>query len=373
MTTNKKTFEEFGIDFQEKTIQALLSDKSWAQQMSDIIDIEYFEIEYLKYICKKYFEYFKSYKTFPTIKLLAILINQDFKEDCISNIILSKTIEYLHRIKSNPDVCDLQFIKDKAFDFCRRQAFKIALEKACEDVLNDNYDNVVNRLKNAICAGTPTSFGHDFFNDYEKRFSNSTRNPIPTGMYEFDKKEILNGGLGRGELGVIIGGAGVGKSHFLVMLGSNAIKLGLNVLHYTFELSEVISGIRYDSNICEISSTDVTDNKEKILNTYSDLKSSLGNLWIKEYPSRFATINTLRTHLEKLYLTKNFFPDLIIIDYADIMRSTKGYDSLRHELKLIYEDLRSWAVEINVPIWTGSQANRESFDHEVVELKSICK
>ena len=56
---------------------------------------------------------------------------------------------------------------------------------------------------------------------------------------------------------------------------------------------------------------------------------------------------------------KGFKPGLIIIDYADIMRSTRQYDSLRHELKLIYEELRNLAMELGIPVWTASQANRE--------------
>ena len=98
---------------------------------------------------------------------------------------------------------------------------------------------------------------------------------------------------------------------------------------------------------------------------------NLGRIFIKEYPAGYATINTLKAHLDKLQLTKDFVPDIILIDYADIMRSTRKYDSLRHELKLIYEELRSWATEIGIPIWTASQINREGSNHDVIELKNI--
>ena len=68
---------------------------------------------------------------------------------------------------------------------------------------------------------------------------------------------------------------------------------------------------------------------------------------------------------------KNFKPSLIIIDYADIMKSSKSYDSLRHELKLVYEELRNLAMELNIPIWTASQSNREGSSSNIVGLENM--
>jgi replicative DNA helicase len=78
----------------------------------------------------------------------------------------------------------------------------------------------------------------------------------------------------------------------------------------------------------------------------------------------------IRNHIEKLSL-KGFIPSLIVIDYADIMRSSRTFDSLRHELKLVYEELRNLAMELNLPIWTASQANREASGAEVVGLENM--
>jgi len=370
--TTVQTFNQFGNNFQEKIMQALLTDKKWAQQMEEIIDVEFFDLEYLKYLATQYFAYFKKYKGFPTLQLLITIVKDDFKTENKKNtVLLSQIISYITRIKTNPDVNDLKFVKDKSFDFCRRQAFKLALEEAVELVLVDQYDDIVNKMKHAISVGTPYSVGHDFFEDYEARFSKMHRTPVPTGMKELDKKHVFNGGIGKGELAVVCAPTGVGKSHFLIMLGCNAIRVGLNVLHYTFELSETVTGIRYDSNLCDVNSTYVPEQKEKILQHYDDNGTKMGRLFIKEYPTSYASINTLRAHLEKLQLQKNFVPDVILVDYADVMRSTRKYDSLRHELKLVYEELRGWASEIAVPIWTASQVNRDGSNNDVIELKNI--
>lgn len=158
------------------------------------------------------------------------------------------------------------------------------------------------------------------------------------------------------------------NSHFLTFLGAHALRNNVDVLHYTMELSEAAVGRRYDSNLCEIDSNDVIEGKDNIIEKYNSMK--LGRLMIKEFPTNTATIYTLRSHIERLDL-KGFRPGLIIIDYADIMRSTRQYDSLRHELKLIYEELRGFAGEKLLPVWTASQANKEGSTTDIVDLGNM--
>jgi len=160
------------------------------------------------------------------------------------------------------------------------------------------------------------------------------------------------------------------NSHCLVSMGASSMKCGKNVLHYTFELSEHAVGLRYDSNLCHVSVSDIYDNKSLVIDQYK--KEGLGKLIIKEYPTGSASVTTIRNHIEKLSL-KNFKPHLILIDYADIMRSTRSYDSVRHELKLIYEELRNLSMEMKIPIWTASQANRDSANSEVVGLENMAE
>jgi replicative DNA helicase len=97
---------------------------------------------------------------------------------------------------------------------------------------------------------------------------------------------------------------------------------------------------------------------------------NLGRLFIKYYPTNTATVNTLKAHVEKLTL-KGFRPDIILIDYADIMQSTRKFDSLRHELVLVYRELRGLAGELGVPIATASQVNREGAEAEVVDMTNM--
>ena len=360
-------FSRYGKQFQETVFQGLLSDHVWAAQMVEVMQPDYFDIKYLAYLTDKYFSYYKKYKTFPTLGLLITIIKDDLSQGH-DTILRDQIVEFLHRVKSNPNPGDIKYVKDKSLDFCKRQAFKDALEQAVELISSDKFESVVGLMKEAVAVGMPNSVGHDFFEDVDARFVRHRRCVCPTGLKRLDKKDILQGGLGRGEIGVITANTGVGKSHFLVALGANAMRAGKNVLHYTFELSETNVGIRYDSNLCDIASNDVQDNKELVMARYKD--TDLGRLIIKEFPTGSASIITLRNHVEKLSM-KGFKPSVIMVDYADVMRSTRQYDSMRHELKLIYEELRNMAMEMNIPIWTASQANRESAKADIVGLENM--
>ncbi len=364
---NIASFGKYGKSFQEKIFQSFIADTNWAAQMIEVMTPEFFEQKYLQYLTQKYFSYYEKYKCFPTLPLLITIIRDDLRE-ANDAILRDQIVEFLHRVKTNPDVSDLCFVKDKSLDFCKKQALKEALEDAVELIATEKYDSVVTRMKDAISRGEPATLGHNFFEDYESRFIAINRCTCPTGIKQIDKKDILNGGLGRGEIGVVTAPTGVGKSHFLVHVGAEALKVGKNVIHYTFELSERAVGLRYDSNLCDIPSNEVVDRKEEVIKKYEE--SELGRLIIKEYPTGSATVTTLRNHIEKVLL-KGFVPGLIVIDYADIMRSSRSYDSLRHELKLVYEELRNLSMDMNIPIWTASQANREAANASVVGLENM--
>lgn len=361
------SFGQFGKSFQEKLGQALLTDQKWAEQMMEVVDISYFEVNYLKFLADRYFAYSRKYKVFPTLQLLVTIIKDDLKSG--TDVILrDQIIDYLQRMKSNPDPGDLQYVKEKSLEFCRKQALKKALESAVDQMQANKYESIVETIKKAVQVGTAPSVGHDFFNEMDARFTRLKRDTIPTRLPELDKKEILNGGSGKGELLCVVGASGSGKSHWLTMIGANALREGKNVLHYTFELSETAVGIRYDSNLCDMDSNEVMDRKEEVAKFYEE--NRLGRLFIKEYPTNTASIYTLKSHIERLDL-KGFKPDIVIIDYADIMRSSRQFDSLRHELKLVYEELRGLAMELGIPIWTASQSNKDGANSEVIDMTNM--
>jgi len=365
--SNVNHFSKYGRGFQEKIFQGLLIDHNWAAQMVELMTHEYFELKYLQYLCDRFFGFYLKYKNFPTLNLLVSIIRDELTEGNDA-ILREQVVEFLSRVKSSPNIGDINYVKDKTLDFCKKQSLQQALEDSVKAITSENYEAVLSIMKDAVFKGSPSTTGHDFFNDYEARFAKISRVTCPTGIPQLDKRDVLNGGLARGEIGVVTANTGVGKSHYLVSMGAEALRLGKNVVHYTFELTEHAVGIRYDSNLCDITSSDVIDKKDLVLKHYEE--NDYGRLIIKQYPTGSASIVTIRNHIEKLSM-KDFVPSLIIIDYADIMRSTRSYDSLRHELKLIYEELRNLAMEMNIPVWTASQANRDSAKSDIVGLENM--
>jgi len=346
---------------------ALLVDRSWAAQMSEVLKPAHFELKYLEFLSTRYLAYTEKYKDYPSLKLLVSIVRDELKMGNDLQL-RDQIVDFIKEVNANSFAGDLPHVKEKSLDFCKKQNLKRALEKTVDDIAMENYDSIVETIKKALSAGTAADTGHDFFEDTEARFQSIVRNVIPTGFPELDAKDIFQGGIGQGELGSIVASTGAGKSHCLTALGANALRLGYNVVYYTFELSAPKIGIRFDSNFCDIDSNDIVERKEEVLRFYENNK--FGKLIIKSYPANTATVGTLRAHMEKLSV-KDFRPDLVIIDYADIMRSSRQYDSPRHELKLLYEELRSLADEMHVPIWTASQSNREGANSEIIDVTNM--
>lgn len=365
------SLSRYGKTFQERVVQALLLDHKWAEEIAEVLDPSFFELKYLGFMCKLCFDYAKKYRTFPTFPILVAIVKEELRHSADS-MLRQQVIDFLTKIRSDDELGDLPYVKEKALDFCRKQALKAAIEQSIDVMGSDtgSYESVVEIIKKAVSLGASSTIGHDFLNEPEARFVKRNRNPVPTGIQRLDSKGILNGGLGRGEMGVIVAATGVGKSHFLTMLGANAMREGKNVIHYTLEMSESLVGLRYDSNLCEIDADEIAERKADVIARYASMK--LGRLFIKEFPTCWATINNIRAHVEKLG-ARGFKPDLILIDYADIMRSTRQYDAKRFELQLIYQELRAYASEIDVPIWTASQSNKDGSTSEVVDLNNMAE
>lgn len=153
----------------------------------------------------------------------------------------------------------------------------------------------------------------------------------------------------------------------LINVGAHAIKQGLNVVHYTLELNEGYVGQRYDAVLTGIANQNLKYNLDEVQNAVSKLK---GNLVIKYYPTKTASCSTIRAHIEKMILIGKK-PDLVIVDYADLLRGAVSKKEMRHELESIYEDLRGVAGEYEVPLYTASQANRSALEQDVIEADKI--
>ena len=237
MKGTEASFGRYGKTFQEGLVQLIYEDRPFADQITEVLDHQFLELDYLR-------------------------------------VFLQKITNYRDRYGRHPSIND------------------------------------------ALKLGSENNFGYDYMADFEARFVPRHRIPCTTGWQEIDK--ICGGGLGKSELGVVVAPTGAGKSMVLVHLGSQAIKEGKTVVHYTMELQDTVIATRYDSCITGYPLSDIINFKEEV---YEEIKDLDGTLIVKEYPTKSASTNTIKSHLAKL-LKRGIKPGMIIVDYADLLKPT---------------------------------------------------
>ena len=362
MLTENVNFGRYGKSFQEGLVQLIFEDRPFADQITEVLDIQFLELEYLRVFVSKVIDYRDRYGTHPSVEAMITILRTDMDGD--DEVLQNQVREYFARIHTR-EMSDIEYIKETSLDFCRKQNLKEAMMKSVGLLQNCSFDEISTVINDALKLGSENNFGYDYLADFEERFKIKHRAPVTTGWKEIDG--ITGGGLGKSELGVVIAPTGAGKSMALVHLGAQAIKEGKTVVHYTLELQDTIIGTRYDSCITGYPLSDIRNFKEEI---YEEIKNLDGALIVKEYPTKSATTNTLRAHLSRL-IKREIKPGLIIVDYADLLKPVIVRKEKRNELESIYEELRALASEFKCPIWTASQTNRSGLNAEVITMEQI--
>lgn len=355
-------FSKYGKSFQEKLCMLILDDRPFADQIEEVLDVGFLELNYLKLFLNKVFDYRKKYGVHPSRDIMKTILRSELDNE---NELTAKQVrEFYVRSQINASA-DVEYIKDTSLDFCKKQNLKSAMVKSIGLLQSSSFDEISQVINDSLKLGMDNEEGYDWKRDFEERFKPRFRNPITSGWQLID--DICKGGLGQKELGVVIAPTGAGKSMALVHLGTQALKEGKTVVHYTLELQDTVVASRYDSCLTKIPLQDLTSFKEKI---YEEVLEVEGRLIVKEYPTKTASTQTIRNHLEKLRM-RNIQVDMIIIDYGDLLRPVRYQKEKRNELESIYEELRGLATEYQAPVWTASQTNRSGLNAEVITMESI--
>jgi len=198
------SLQKYGHSFQTKTISSLLTDAQFLDTLTDIIKPIFFESEANKWLVSEIIDYHALYKKPPTLDVFKVKIEQ------LENPILKKTaIDQLRHIFTQVGTVDLQYIKDEFTRFCINQNLKQVILKSVDLLKLGEYDKIKTEVDKAMKVGINTDLGMDYKVDFEKRYSEENRSTIPTGWEPID--ELMNGGLGGGELAVVVAPSGVGK------------------------------------------------------------------------------------------------------------------------------------------------------------------
>ena len=353
--------QDFGHTFQIKSIASLMKNQTFLEQIHDILDEKHYDGDSLKWIvkeCKKYYDEYRKCITLDVFKVKTSEVEND--------ILKTSIVENLKEVFRHLESPDLDFIEDKALDFFKNQTLKNAIIQSV-DIMESkgDFEQIKRLVDDALNAGTERNIGHEYIEHIEDRYSETARTTVPTGWDVID--DLTQGGLGGGELGVIVAPAGVGKTWVLAAIGANSMKRGRHIVHYSLELNEAYVGLRYDSIFTGIANQNLKYHKDDVQTEMEKLK---GDLVIKYYPTKSASVNTLSAHLKRI-TTLGTEVDMVVVDYADILKDTGGSKEVRHALGNIYEDLRGLAGEFQIPIWTASQANRSALDEDVIEATKV--
>jgi len=349
------SIDEYGPTFQMKVISSLLTHKEFLQSINDVLDDGYFSNPAHQWIINEILDYYEKYHTTISLDILKVEMKK------LENEVLKVSIKEQLREAYRADIEDLTYVQEEFSAFCKNQQLKKALLSSVDLLKAGDYDSIKFMIEAAMKAGQDKNIGHEYRKDIESRYREDHRTIVPTPWEPIN--QLIQGGLGNGDLGLIFGNPGGGKSWTLVALGGFAVKLGYNVIHYTLELSESYTGRRYDAFFTNVPVDRLEKHKTTVEETVPELP---GELVIKEYPMGKTTISNIESHIKKV-TDLGIKPDLIIIDYIDLLATRKKTADRKGEIDDIYTSTKGLARQLNIPIWSVSQVNRAGAKDNVIE------
>jgi len=344
-------------------LRNLLFNNEYCRKVLPFIKTEYFENLHEKVVFEEICKFIVAYEELATKEVLLIETEKrtDITEDTYKTI-----CDYVSKLDDGH--ADLEWVTDTTEKWCRDRAIYLALMESIK--IADGQDEKKNRdaipsiLQEALAVGFDNNVGHDYLNDFEKRydFYHKKQEKIPFDLDFFNK--ITKGGIPNKTLNIALAGTGVGKSLFMCHVAASVLLQGKNVLYITLEMSEEKIAERIDANLLNINIKDI-ETLPKIMfesKVNAIAKKTQGTLIIKEYPTASAHSGHFRALLNELQLKKSFRPDIIFIDYLNICASSRYKGNLSVNsysyIKSIAEELRGLAVEMNVPIFSATQTTR---------------
>jgi len=352
-----KSLQQYGKGFQLKVLGSLLTDKNFLLNVRDVLTEKYFDADSHKWIINQIIDYFDKYHTTVTMDVLKVELQK------LENEVLQVALKEELRNSYQASQDDLEYIQEEFTTFCKNQEMKQAILNSADLLKEGNFDGIRNMVEKAMKAGMDKNIGHEYNKDIETRYRTDYRPTIPTPWPVFN--DGIQGGFGPGDLGIVFGNPGGGKSWTMVAIAAHAVQMGYKVNYYTLELGEDYVGKRFDCYFTGYSIDEVNKHRKDVQAHVESLK---GRLIVKEYAPKSATIGTVRSHIQKC-IDMDHKPDLVIIDYVDYLRApSKGkYSERKDEIDDVFIAAKGLAKEMKLPILTPSQVNRMGAKDQVIE------
>jgi replicative DNA helicase len=355
---------------QKAIIKGLLTVEEFAVKVIPYIKPEYFKYALERELVTEAVKFYLQYKKLPTEAALIITISKNLPSQ--ENI--DELNEYVQSL--NELELDIDWLVAQTEEFCRKSDFELSISKALDVLEGDSKTSIYDiprLLQDSLAISFDPSTSHDFFRDSNKQFSwyKEKVDKIPFDLEMFNK--ITSGGVERKTLNVMLAGTGIGKSLFMCHFAAKYLEQGYNVLYITLELSEHKIRQRIDANLLDIPIQNFVNIEEGMYFAKMKwLKDRVkGILKIHEFPPASVSVNHFRKVIEDLNLKDNFRPDIICIDYLNLMNSSRIKQGKSYEVvKSVAEECRGLAVEYNACVWTGTQVNREGYRGDDINLEN---
>jgi replicative DNA helicase len=352
-----KALNQYGKSFQLKVLGSLLTDKKFLLNVRDVLSESYFDSDAHKWIVDEIIKYFDKYHTTITMDVLKVELQK------VDNDILQIALKEELRNSYQASQEDLEYVQEEFTTFCKNQEMKQAILNSTDLLKAGDYDGIRNRIEKAMKAGMDKNIGHEYNKDIETRYRVDYRPTIPSPWPVLN--DGIQGGFGPGDLAIVFGNPGGGKSWTMVAIAAHAVKLGFKVNYYTLELGEDYVGKRFDCYFTGYSIDEVNKHRKEVQKHVDNLK---GRLIVKEYAPKSATVNTIKAHIQKC-MDMEHKPDLVIIDYVDYLRAPARGKSFerKDEIDDVFIATKGLAKDLKIPILTPSQVNRMGARDSVIE------
>jgi replicative DNA helicase len=358
------TLGYLGYKFQKEFINQILhpANKKFADRVIDIVHAKYFDNEYFRLIIATIKDYFERFEKIPAWDTLETILKVEIKDKITQDYVFEITKEI-----RDQQVEDWEYVQNESLNFCRQQELKKANDKISKIIDNGEfgrYEECAEIMKEALSVGAEKDDGTSITEGWDTVLEEDFRHPIPTGISGID--ELTDGGLSRGELGVVLAPYGTGKTTILTKMANTAYNYGVNVLQIVFEDKPEIIKRKHAACWSGIELNNLSDDKESVVKVIKDKTSGRQNdLIIRKFPSEGVTMNTIKSYIRHLIST-GFKPDIILLDYIDCVESTRKYNDEWSGEGNVMRGFETMLTEYNMVGWTAVQGNRSSISADVV-------
>ena len=352
----------FSENIQKGIIYLCKADISFFSQISALIKPEYFEFPSYSLIFKSIRDYYDEYKKLPSDDVLLESIKKVMPQNEVISTYEDDIIQINNMDKSVVE--DRDFIFDLIEDYAKKMAVTQAIKDSVILLKEQKFAEIEEKIREAMIVNRTVDVGLSYFDQVEERYNRQFES-VETRRFKtvFNTcNDFLDGGLCKKEIAMVVAPPGVGKSLYLVNQGAESMRQGKKVLYISLEMSQDKIAQRFDSILTLIpnfrlkmkDSVPVLKERLKVVTS----KYNGSELFIKEFPAGTLNVNQVRALLVQLELHHNFVPDVMIVDYLELMRPARNIDSEYAAQERIAQELRGLAMEKNMLVWTATQTNR---------------